>query len=102
MKSITVKMTNAQAARIEKAADALRMEPGDLVKIFSLAELDGWQTACEFLDGWEFLRNAYATKASTEAGDRIEDELARMFGGKQKGRTASTVSNAAGRRKRAA
>ena len=86
MKTVTVnvKLSPKQAARFEMMADALRMDPGALIKTLALSGIDGWSTAGEFLDSWQNTRDAYANAAVRFDSSRIDKELAAMFGGGRK------------------
>jgi hypothetical protein len=43
MKTVTVKMSDAQAARIESIAKMLKIEAGDLMTAMTFGELNGWK-----------------------------------------------------------
>lgn len=78
---IEVEVTPAQAARINTLAACLNVTPGHLLRSLALAQVDGYNSAEEFLDGW--WADRYAKKAF-DGRERIEDELADMLNVKKR------------------
>ncbi len=73
-KSITVHLTEAQAARIERLASVLNIAPGDLMRTLALGDLDGWGCAEDFISNFGDNRKEFETEASQNT-DSIDEAV---------------------------